>query len=158
MQIDQLILQGGDAITTIFIRDKGKIFFRHRKGDPPRIDFITLTSGVSYDTSFQCEYQENGKRSYAYDVLLDVTKDAYLGDFFDFEIKTIDDLFTRFDDLVNTLKSFPVLEEAVFLTDNYGTKDFVKDPDPRYAFKIDPKEKAICYRYVRVTQADQFYD
>lgn len=151
MTIDRLVLWEGDSTDTISIKDKGNISFWYRKGGHPLIESIILENGKVYSTNFMCEQIKGGKREYAYDYTMEVTKDAPLGHLFNFEIKTISDLSTRFDDLVKTLDTFPRIEETVTLTDRSGTRDFIKNPDPKYSFKTNYSEKADCYHYVRIT-------
>lgn len=152
MHIDRLILWEGDSTDTISIKDKGSISFWYKKGGSPIIDAVKLIDRTTYDITFQCENNENGKRTYAFNTGLEVTKGSALGYLFNFEIKTIEDLSTHFDSLVSALKTFPVQKETISLTDSSGTRDFIKNPDLNYAFKIRSGEKAVCYRYIRVLE------
>ncbi len=153
MHVERLVLWEGDSTDTLSIKDKGKVDFWYRKSGHPRIESVTTTEGKTYITSFDCENNDNGKRSNAYTYGLEVIKGSPLGHLFSFEINTLEDLSSHFNDLVKTLDTLPRLKETETMIDQSGTREVVKNPDLKYLFKPNPGEKAMCYYYIKVTDS-----
>jgi hypothetical protein len=147
--IKNLVKWEGDTINEIEIADKGKISFWYRKGDAPRIEGLTLVSGQTYATSFQCEKNNNGRRSYAYTTDLKLTKDQPLYHLFNFEVKTIKDLITNFDKIYEVVKTFPKMPQTVKMQESGGTYELVASPDPKYSFHNKFQPESTCYYYIR---------
>lgn len=164
--LNRNMLWEGDSMVTLTIKDKGEAIFWYKLGGPPQILSLKTTTGKNYSTEFDCEDKtSDGKRKYAYNVNLEITKNNPLGKLFPFEVKTIPDLVNHYDAIISILATFPKQTETVTINDSTGTRQFTKNPDPKYAFYMNyhtpliyrplelimgsPNKNAVCYYYLK---------
>lgn len=153
VKIETLQAWEGDSMTTLSIKDKGKVFFWYSSGGPVRLDTISPVGQNTIELSFQCEDKTwTGERRPAYSTSLVITKENVPGKLFPFEVTSIKDLVTHYTDIVKVVNTFPRQTESEKIVNQQGTYYLPKNPDPKYSFRLSPHDKAICYYYLPSVQ------
>lgn len=136
IKVNRFFLWEGDSHADITIANKGSVFFWYGKDGVPRIEGIG-----SYPIPFVCYYvdTQGNKTNYAYNMPLVLDKKTTLyKKWFLFEVNNLNDLVSRYDDIIQALNTLPKNPEMVDFKDSWGKRSVVKNPNPNFILKPPP--------------------
>lgn len=126
IKVNSFHLWEGDSIDEITIKGKGKVRMWYN------LNGISIDRIGKYGTDFPCGEEH---ASVGMSTGLTIEKDAPLGHFFSFEVKSLHDLVTHYDDITRVLATFPKRRQ-----DGMNTK---------FTFKLPNTFQSItCYVFV----------
>lgn len=146
IKVKRFMLWEGDSMADLEIVGKGPASIWYGLDKVPRITAIENFNTSSFD----CFYidKKRNKEGYAYTQYLTLHGDTQWEKWFPFQVNTLHDLITRYDQIVKILKTFPQNPPLVEFNDLSGKREVRQVSDPKFVLNTPFGNKpTVCDLY-----------